>query len=195
MSKTKNSLKDTSFKFSDEEISLFQNTFCENTKLLRLVSNAFLQLELSTADKAILNLNFKDNAPLHALMRKKLIAELDPNTPLGLNSDIWSQIKTDETVPELVLLDAQAKTIVLKLLEEGLKKLENVDYEYEFKIKDLIPNFEKDYDAETVYVNLKGRNDFMNNLVPQLFSILQLAGRSGETIESIKAKLAHNSTK
>ena len=43
--------------------------------------------------------------------------------------------------------------------------------------------------------NLIERNDFMNNLVPQMFSILQLAGRSGETIDSIKAKLAQNSTK
>ena len=191
----KDSLKDITFKFSDDEISLFQNTFCENTKLLRLVQNAFLQLEMSLADKTLLNLTFKGNKPLLDLMRKKLIAELDPNTPLGFNTDIWSQVHTENTMPELVLLDAQSKQIVINLLEEGLKKLENIDYEYQFKMKDLIPNFNEEFDAETVYVNIKGRNDFMNNLIPQMYAILQLAGRSGETIDSIKTKLAQNSTK
>lgn len=153
-----------------------------------------MQLPLSNADKALINLNFKDNQPLLDLMRKKMIAELDPNTPLGLNSDIWSQVKMDNTLPELVLLDVRAKKIVLNLLNEGLNKLADVDYEYKISMKDLV-DFDDLSNPDDVYASVKGRNEFLMHVTSQMFSILGLAGRSGETIDSIKTRLATNSTK
>lgn len=187
--------KDTiSFKFSDDELALFKQVFCENTELARLVSNVFLQLPLSDSDKSILTATFKGKTELLGLMRKKLIAELDPNTPLGLNSDIWKEVKTDNVMPEFVLLDVQSKALVLELLEEGLKKLADVEYVVERKLVDLV-KFSKLSDPSDTYVNIKGRNEFMMHINSQMFSILGLAGRSEDTVEDIKNRLKTNSTK
>lgn len=193
MKDKKKDLKGIDFKFNDGEISLFKNTFCENTTLLKLVSNVFLQLELSETDKTILTNAFKGNRELLKLMRKKLVAELDPNSPLGLNSDIWKEIKTQDVSPEMVLLDIKAKGVVLALLEEGLKKLADIDYKYVVEMKDLV-DF-KGQSADNIYSNLKGRNDFLNHISSQMFSILTLSGMKDETVEDIKQRMAMNSSK
>ena len=189
--------KDTntvSFKFSDDELSLFKNTFCENNELMRLVSNVFMQLELSDSDKAILTTTFKGKTELLALMRKKLIAELDPNAPLGLNSDIWKEVKIDNALPEFVLLDMQSKLLVLNLLEEGLKRLADINYEPTIKMDSLV-KFTTISDPQDVYVNIKARNEFLMHITSQMFNILGLAGKSNETVEAIKKRLQTNSTK
>ena len=77
-------------KFSDAEIGMFKNTFCENVTLMQIVFNTLLQLPLSPTDKDILNNTFKDKRELMALVRKKLIPNLDPNTHYQLNTDIWT---------------------------------------------------------------------------------------------------------
>ncbi len=180
-------------KFSDAEIGMFKNTFCENVTLMQIVFNTLLQLPLSPTDKDILNNTFKDKRELMALVRKKLIPNLDPNTHYQLNTDIWTEIKF-EGLPEVVVMDMKAKKLVLKLLDEGVKRLENADYEPALKLADLTDFDDMTGDSE-MYINLKGRNDFISHVRAQMWSIISISGMRDETIESIKTRLFNNSSR
>lgn len=181
-------------KFSDAEIGMFKNTFCENTMLMQIIFNTLLQLTLSPTDKDILASTFKGKTELLALMRKKLIPNLDPNTHYQLNTDIWTEVKFDGILPELVILDIRAKDIVLKLLEEGVKRLENPEHEPSIKLADL-SKFDDLSKTDDVYVNVKARNDFISHVRAQMWSIISISGMRDETVESIKTRLFNNSSK
>ncbi len=182
-----------SYKFSDAEIALFKSTFCENVELVKLVANAFMQTDLSPTDKDILKGTFSGKVELNRLMRKKLIAELHANTPLGLNTDIWREVKTDNLPPDMVMLDMLAKRRVLELTEEGLKIIQDPEYKPKVSMKDMVA-FDELSKPEDVYVNIKARNEFMANINAQMWNILSFAGRKDETIESIKTRMLSNST-
>ncbi len=72
------------------DIDLIKRTFDEG--LLRSMRNLFLGLEVSDSEKELIKTTFK-SAELRALMRKRFVPRISPETPLGHELDVWDGVE------------------------------------------------------------------------------------------------------
>lgn len=174
-------------RISDEEITILKNTFAENDVLLKSVRKAMLGLPMVTDEDKYLADLFKSE-DLRKVMRRIFLPEIEGDTPLGQNLDLWMTVQFADKTPEFSDVLLQARELLIELIEAGLKDLEAP------RANDRI-TFKRTQDPEADYVHLTARNTLINHVDQQLLTIKALAGKKEESVEQTKTRLLKDSTK
>lgn len=183
--------KKQTMRFSDSELSVIKNTFCEQDELLKALRKFMLQLPMSEADKSLLEI-IKNNKDVLAVVRKTFLPTIDGDAPFNQLIDLWMTIKIDDKTPENLYPILKARELLIGFLEHRLNCLEqNCDTE---KIK-LSSFIELTEDKDESYSNLLFRNTMIGHTEQQLQQILILAGQKDETVEETQKRLKANSAK
>ena len=178
--------KDQKFIFSDVELELIKNTFSENDELLYAVRNVLLQFELSDAQKQMIRAQVTPE--VYAIIRKRMLPELDGSFPLTQLSSFWTTITNDiksRSKEDMELL-LEAKKLEVEYLEQQFTVLKDLDAPQPIKLTEMcVP----EYVSMTAYLFLLGYID------PALGFIKSIAGEKTETIEEQKKRLDRDSNK
>lgn len=185
-------------RYTDVELSILKATFAENEPLLKAVRKVFLQLPLGEQDENELNV-FKGNEELNRIMRKTFLPELDGDTPLGQQIDLWMILNIIEKTPEEAEPHMAAREWVINYIEQGLDALQGeIDINNRWILETFIPklvNNESEPNAKVLYSKLIARNTIVQHVEMVLNQINFLAGLKTETTEETKKRLMKDSNK
>lgn len=193
MKTTQPEKKRQAMRFTDAELSLIKNTFAENNELLKAIRKVFLQMPLSDADKAILNV-FHSN-DLMGVVRKAWLPTLDPEAPLHQLIDLYMTVDIKEKTPDDAYPQIMARHQVIAYLEQQLQSLTNLDEsEQAIRLDDML-RITPRAEAMELYVNYTARNTIIGHTEMQLDQMRILAGSKDESTEDTLRRLQQNSTK
>lgn len=179
-------------RYDDKELSLIKATFADNDDTLLAVRKAFLQVEFTDEDVKKLEHITKSKDAL-AVIRKAYAPSLELEAPFGQMIDLWMTIDTKEITPAQTTLALLVRESMHKLLEHGLKRLEDPKTEVIEGIADYTPDFEMS--DEERYVTYVARNSLITHSEQRLQELSFLAGRKDETVEETLKRLQQNSAK
>lgn len=157
-------------RFTEEELSLISNTFFEKDELLMTIRKHFLQFNLDEQE-AISIKGINENTL--KVIRKQLLPEIDPTSPMFQNRDLWVSVNTTEKLAEDSYLDMRAQDIAIRYLEEQFDRIEgNFDISG-IQLKDLVYNDKKN--EERAFIDLKARNTLLTHIDANLQDLRTLA--------------------
>ena len=81
------------------------------------------QMRITDNELSLLKNTFADNEELLRVLRKIFLPELDANTPIGQNLDLWMTVKIDELSPEDAIINLKARNTVIQHLEMCLMQI------------------------------------------------------------------------
>ncbi|MFA6314975.1 MAG: hypothetical protein WC648_01215 [Candidatus Paceibacterota bacterium] len=179
-----------SMRISDAEFELLKSTFSEREELLKTIRNLFFGLPITDDEKKQIRETFSGEA-LRKLMRKQFLPELQNDLPIGQAIDLWMTIDLKDKAPEQARYIVIARKLLIEMVEQSLKLLENPDLVpvdlTEWQIKEEAPDL--------VGTSLIARNTFISHTDQQLAVIRTLAGQKLETVEETKKRLLQDSSK
>ena len=179
------------FRYTDKEFEIISNSFADNPDLLMTIRKHFLQGDLLEADKIELDKMVKSD--MLPVLRKVLLPELDAESTLNQNVDMWSNINTKEN-PDMAHLDIMARKIVITYLEDRFRILEGKESILKAGLNDLTP-YARNGNKESIFIELSARNTILQHIDFQLSSLLIIAGQNRESAEEIKKRLKKDSSK
>lgn len=168
-------------RFSDQELSLLQNTFSDRHDLLVVLRKKFLQIETDRNDEALMGI-IKDSV---SLIRKVFLPTITGNEPINEIIDLRMSVALKELDVEKGYIEMKAREVLVKYNEEFLDNLEN-DTEKTIKFADF--QF-VDNDQMQTYINAYIRNTLLAHIESRLYQIMLLAGEKNETPEEKKKRL------
>jgi hypothetical protein len=193
MSKQTQSRQLMNLRYTDKELELISSTFSENEELIMIIRKFFLQGQLTAVELAEFD-KFKKSETVDVL-QKTLLPEIDPNSPLHQNIDMWCSIDTINKGVDEAYLDMQARQIVVDYFEQQFDVMNGfkVNDKHIIRLNKLV--FDKKKDAEEAYIDLKARNTILQHVDLHLNQLKILAGQKPETPEEIKERLYRDSSK
>lgn len=81
------------------------------------------QMRITDAELGLIKATFAENDLLLKLLRKIFLPELDPNTPIGQNLDLWMTLSVENLTPEDALINIKARNTVIQHVEMCLQQL------------------------------------------------------------------------
>jgi hypothetical protein len=179
-------------RFSEGELALIKATFADNDTLLKKIRKAFFQFHLTDEDAKILGV--LNSAELHAILRKVFLPEIDADAPLGQNIDLFMTINVQGKDPIDVSYELEGRTKVIKMIEEGLTRLQTLHKVGTGVIATHTPMLIRAC-ADQDMVNVTARNTLIMHIEQQLIQLKVLAGQKEETVEETKTRLMKDSTR
>ena len=184
-------------RYGDAELSLMKSYFKDNDDMVKAVRKVFLQMPLTALDTEIIKGSFAGKKEVFNLLRKCFLPELDPEAPTNQLIDLWLTIDIkDKTLEELEIV-FDSRELLIALLEQQLKGLEDVangvELDYKIRIKDLT-----DFKGKPIkekFTNLMARNTLITHTEIRLQELTVLALQNEETTADIQEKNKKNSSK
>lgn len=179
--------------FSNAELTLIKNTFADNDELLYAIRNVMLQFPISDEEKQALKAQITPE--VYALLKKKLLPEVDPSAPFGQLADLSQTLTNDLKTKAPEEMDAlfAAKKLELMYLRQQMAVLRDFDAPQPFKLADWAELL--DNAPFTNYVNTTARNFILGFVDPMLRDFKVLAGTKTESLEKQKERLTRDSSK
>lgn len=181
-------------RYSDEELSIIKNTFCENDELLKALRKVIFQGVLNDEEVKMIRAFNMQHGGVHVL-RKTILPEIDLDAPFFQMVDLYVNIDTKEATIEKAYPMAVARDIVSEYLEQQLGILTGENKEKDNKIIFNKLHSTRGKDIETAFTELSARNTLLQHVDFQLMQLKMLAGNKDETIEQTKLRLQKNSNK
>lgn len=179
-------------RYTDLELSLIKNTFCENDALIKVLRKVILQGELSDDEIKIVH-TFTVQPQSMALLRKTLLPQIDLEAPSFQMVDLYINIDTKEGSLEKVYLQTTARDLMCDYLEQQFAVLEDKNPQMNIIFSKLARAEGKT--PEEVYIELSMRNTLISHVEFQLMQLKTLAGKKEESVEQTVARLQKNSAK
>jgi hypothetical protein len=177
-------------RYSDAELSVIKNTFCENEDVLKAIRKHFLQLKLSKAEEAMLKGFSKD---VLAVLRKSFLPEIDGDAPIHQVVDLLITVDIKEKTPDQLYLAFNARKVLIDYINERLADLEGAKTDKSISFADL--SVIEGKDEEKLWIDMNVRNTLVVHVEQQLSQLQILAGSPDETPEQTKEKLLKDSSK
>lgn len=177
--------------FNEDELKIVKSIFADNPKLIKVLRKFFFQGELNREEKIILDV-FKQTNGIKVL-RKFLLPEIDPNSPLHQYADLFVSVSTKDRDTEFVAMEISSRLLMVKYLEQQFGALEKLENPKGFILKSWI-DFEGKQEKQS-HIELGARNALLNHLDFQFQCIKALADAKEESPEQIKAKQKKDSAK
>lgn len=184
--------KDQVLIYSEAELAHLKSVFAENDELIYAIRKVLLQMPMDAAEWALVRSQV--TPAVHALIKKRIFPDIDPEVPLGQLGDIYQTLTKDlatSTVSDMAPL-FQAKKLENDYLEQQFAILLGEEREETIKLDEL--KYITD-DAFSNYVNTTARNFILGFIDPMLNMIKNLAGAKDETPEQQAERLTRNSNK
>lgn len=165
-------------RLSETEHNLLKSVFKDNSELLLLVRNAFLGFRLTKDEEKVLQ---TFTPPLHKVLRKIFLPELEKDIPIGQSVDLWMTLNAEGEVE--VIIDARQQLI--DYLELGLKRLRDSETDIDLTVssRKISPAF------------LIARKNYITHVELQLKVIQALVEKKDETEEERVIRQAKDSMK
>lgn len=179
-------------RYSDEELSLIKNTFCENDELLRALRKVIFQGVLNDEEMKIIR-SFNVQPEAVKVLRKTILPEIDLDAPFFQMVDLYVNIDTKESSIEKAYPMAVARDMVVDYLDQQFKVLIGEEEKPTIIFSKL--HSPKGKDIEAAFTELAARNTLLQHVDFQLLQLKTLAGQKEETIEQTKARIFKNSAK
>lgn len=176
--------------FNEDELKIVKNIFADNPKLIKVLRKFFFQGELNREEEIILDV-FKQTNGIKVL-RKFLLPEIDPNSPLHQYADLFVSVSTKDRSTEFVAMEIASRLLMVYYLKKQFDCLENK------KISDIALKSWIDFEGKEEkqsHMELGARNALLNHLDFQFQCIKALADVKEESPEQIKAKQKKDSAK
>jgi hypothetical protein len=172
--------------FNDKELRIIKDTFADNEDLLKSVRKLLFGAEISLQEKENIKNTFSNPEVLEAV-RHKIYGLNNFDTPIGQLSDFWMGAESQMFGAPLPQIKQaiEVKTKVLAMFTKGFELLVNPDGE---KVSTEIV-------IDELGVGIIARNLYMKAIDMGLFTVLNIAGKKGETIEELYKRLEKNSAK
>lgn len=81
------------------------------------------QMRISEIEVDLIKKTFKDNEKLLKLLRKIFLPELDPDTPLGQNIDLWMTVPIGQMTSDQAVINILARNQLINHIEQQLIQL------------------------------------------------------------------------
>lgn len=81
------------------------------------------ELRITDAELGLIKSVFGDNDVLLKLLRKVFLPELDLNSPVGQQVDLWMILSLDNLTPEQALIKITARNTIIQHIEMCLSQL------------------------------------------------------------------------
>ena len=174
-------------RFSEEELSLIQNTFSDRHDLFVVLRKLYLQIELDKNEEALLG-TLKDTS---GIIRKIFLPVIVGDEPVNEIIDLKMSVVLKELDIERGYIELASREALVAFNEEFLRELEDgkerkIQFE-DFKFVD--------GDALKTYQNGYIRNTLLAHIESRLYQIQILAGESTETPEEKMKRLQQDSSK
>lgn len=185
--------KNQLMRFNDSELNLMKALFADNEDLLFVIRKVLLQFELLETEKNVLNKVV--NETVFALLKKVFLPSLEADAPLLQLTDMRIALNVDlkgKTPFEASLL-IKSKALEIKYLEQQFAILKDLDKKPKIKLDDLADLDVEDED--TALINITAWNYLVAYIDGNLQQVKFLAGKTEETVEQTKERLAKNSAK
>lgn len=179
------------FMFTESELSLIKNTFAENDELLYAIRNVLLQFPLSDGQRAFISVGC--TPAVIAVLRKRILPELDGSFPLGQLPSVLTTLSKDLSIRPVEEMAPQfdAKQLEMAYLEQQFKELETGE-KGTITLADMAVITGNEH---TDFVNLTAYLFLLGYIDPMLAMIQNLAGTKEETKEEQKKRLTRDSNK
>lgn len=171
--------------YTEAELSLIKNTFCENDELAKQVRNFFLELATPEEEGNVM-LNFAEGTENYKLLKKTLLPELEGSNPMFQLMDLLLPTEIKGKDPVTVEIDLLARRVMITYLTEKFNNLAG-KYSNMRSFKDLANSSE--------HADLLARNNLVSYVELQLQKLIILAGKKEETATEKNAKAKKDSTK
>lgn len=178
-------------RISELELGVIKNTFADNVELLKAIRKVFWQEELVGFDKQAID-SLRSKPEVLKILRKLVLPTLEGDAPIHQVIDLWMTLDIKNKTPEAVFLDAKARDILIKYLDEQLKVIEG---ESKPTIKFNSLHGVDGKTEEQVYIDLVVRNTILSHTEMQINQLLILAGKKDESVEETKERLKKDSSK
>lgn len=172
---------------NEDEIKLIQSVFNGNESLLKAMRAIAFGLDVSDEERQAVLTAMQDDA-LFAVVKRRVLPELDKETPIGQVQDAW--LGTEGMVfgatPETQQQAIAYKAYSIELTEEFLNA-----------IRDGVGSIDIDFDpaeAGEMSVTLLGRNNYIRHIESQLMFLWMIAEMRQETTEEKTIRKNKDST-
>lgn len=102
------------------------------------------QMRITDDELKVIKGTFRNNEPLLKILRKIFLPELDPNTPIGQNIDLWMTVNVENMTPEQALINIKARNILINHIDLQLMQLKLLAGVEEETIEQLEERMRKD---------------------------------------------------
>lgn len=177
--------------FSRDEMRLIKGIFKDNLLLIKTIRKFFFQGEMSEEEKKMLGM-LKSLGGL-PILRKCLLPEIDPESPLFQFADVYNGISTKDRSTEFVNTEIEAKMLLGKYLDNQFDVLENGKAN-EIKLRDLV-DFGKHTNPTERHIFLACRNALLMHIDTMMQMIKTLSEIKEETADERSARLKKDSSK
>lgn len=184
--------QEQTMRYSDLEISLIKNTFCENDALIKVLRKVFLQGTLDNEEMKIVRM-FTAQPESMRLLRKTLLPEIDLDAPSFQMVDLHVNIDTKEHTMDRAYPLMLARDLMCDYLAQQFNVLADKNPKITIEFAKLHRSDGKD--IEKAFVELSMRNTLISHVEFQLMQLKTLAGRKDETAEETLARLKKDSNK
>ncbi len=185
--------KDQQFVFNEAELRLIKAVFAENDALIYTIRKVLLQFPLTLPEKELIKLQVTPE--VYAVIKKRILPDLDPDLPLGQLSDyrtLMTQDLKQRPTEDLVPIIA-AREIEIAYLEQQLNVFKDLEAEGEIKLTDL-RKF-KDKNAMQLHIELYAYLNLLGYIDPMVNMLKVIAGQKEETPEQQRERMSRNSNK
>lgn len=167
---------------NEAELALLRTTFKENEYLLKKIRALMYGFPVSAEDKDTIKKTFASDE-LKRIMRKRFLAPMDIDAPIGELSDYWLGVEnmTFGQPPEVINQAIEYKQGAWVMTNKALALLEDPDGE--------TPDIDYTpikYPNDPLQINLMVRNKFISNVENQLMFIWIIAQQEIKTPEEMK---------
>lgn len=197
MAETTTQPKKQTMRYSDAELSVMKNSFAENDAFFLAVRKLLLQFPLTKTDADIIKGVLVGKPATFAILSKTFNPKLDTDAPFTQMIDLWMTFEIKDKVAEQVMPTIYARDIVINYLDQQLIALSCVgtDTKPETTIDFDSLSVIKGKDDTQVFIDLIARNTLISHIEQQCNQLLLLAGRTEETPEQTRDRLAKDSNK
>lgn len=169
-------------RYSDDELGHIRALFADDggEKSLMIIRKFLFQGTMSNLELEFLS-NFRQNPESLRLLRKTLLPEIDPESPLFQFADTLIGVSTADRHTEIVWLEIQMKTILEKYINDQLRQIEGepVKVSQLINLKSLA-SFNRKTPQEA-HIDLGARNMILAHIDSMMLQLKILANQKKET--------------
>lgn len=177
--------------FSRDEMRLIRGIFKDNPNLIKAVRKFFFQGEMTAEEKNLLGM-VKSLGGVK-ILKKCLLPEIDPESPLFQFADVFNGISTKDRNTEFVNMEIESKLILAQYLQGQFEILEGRTEINDVNLKELI-NFENKEPVKR-HIQLGCRNALLIHIDTMMQMIKTLSEIKEETADERSARLKKDSSK
>lgn len=176
-------------RYSEDEIKFIQAVFSGREDMLRSMQKVLFGHTLTATDETNIKA-IAANQTLISILKKEFQPEIATNVPFMQNIDLWMTVSITGKTPQDASLTLQARQVLIQKINEGLRRIIEVDTKESDAIK-----YELLDDEELNYIKLIARNEYVSFVDARLFTLQTLAESKEDTPEEKEIKKSKNSSR